>query len=1139
MRHKPIAWILRAVMALAAIAVVGLVSVAAALSQGPIDLSYFKPRVEAALDRTLEGVRAELGALTLEMRDGRAALAGAELSALGPNGQVIARADAVDVGLDVPSLLKGEIWPSWLEVRGARVIAVRNENGALSVLTNTRAGADETQFDIFDALKRWISGEARTDALPDIRLIDAELVVLDSLQGDELWTGRANAGAEITPEAAQLWAVIGYADALEAAPVRFSANLARSKGGQARVEFADSDLSILARVGRIFGASLPPADGLVSGEANVLIDERFAATSISTKLAGKDVEVSLAGNQRYSANAFSLDAAADVPARRLTIRGLRLGAADQVIAAGAAAPVDLEDLSKGYRIGARIDKADAGYLAGILGQEAAFAGVSGAVSADVDAVVSANGLHRVEMHVAANATIDNPDLLHAKISIADASAFFAFDGAERSLTASGIAMKAHDIPVEAAAKLVFDPAFELETLAATARLGGLPATRLPDIWPKAFSKGGRAWVARNILEGRIDGAEFELTKSPDGPITAEGNFRGSGLTVRYWDPMPVATGVSGVGRFEGDVLRIDVDNGASAGMTTDDIKLVFTKLGQPTEFLSLDGAIRGPVDRLLEVLDRKPLEYAKWLGVDPKTTSGSVDGRIKMSFPLIDLLAVDDLKIAAEGAVKDATLPGVVNGWDLAAREMRIDVDTRRLAAKGDGALLGQPITFDGDLQFGRGPELARFAGEWRLTRDVRREIGLGGPAFRRRLTGAMPTKFQVIARPRALYEISVDSDLRDATLLAQEIGWLKPKGAPGRLTATAVIQNELPVRVDDIKLRAEDFSVDADVAFRPGSDALQRVDVRRLRGAGHDLAARVTFGESEDTVEIYGRDADLRPLLDLEPAPASASETEQPPSRPKRFAIDLSRARISEKFALGDVRATFRLADEWPASLNGTAAYAGGRIAVQEAEPGATLQAQVSDFGAFVAATGALNGIEGGAANFDLKRQPDGGAALELLTGPFHIRKAEIARLSNGGANGLLGILGDSDTVKFDHLKLFGGYDEGVLTIDKGRAVGNALGVTSAGAIDFRRGLIDVSGAISPAFAVSRALGAIPILGELLTGSRKEGVFAANYRLSGLLQDPEVKIDGLSALAPGILREVLPKPGASTVEAPGERDDP
>ena len=51
---------------------------------------------------------------------------------------------------------------------------------------------------------------------------------------------------------------------------------------------------------------------------------------------------------------------------------------------------------------------------------------------------------------------------------------------------------------------------------------------------------------------------------------------------------------------------------------------------------------------------------------------------------------------------------------------------------------------------------------------------------------------------------------------------------------------------------------------------------------------------------------------------------------------------------------------------------------------------------------------------------------------------------------------------------------------------------------------------------------GAIPLLGTIITGGQNEGVVAADFRITGPLDRPEVSVNPLSALAPGILRRIL-----------------
>jgi hypothetical protein len=96
------------------------------------------------------------------------------------------------------------------------------------------------------------------------------------------------------------------------------------------------------------------------------------------------------------------------------------------------------------------------------------------------------------------------------------------------------------------------------------------------------------------------------------------------------------------------------------------------------------------------------------------------------------------------------------------------------------------------------------------------------------------------------------------------------------------------------------------------------------------------------------------------------------------------------------------------------------------------------------------------------------------------------------------------------------------VARIENARAVGSELGLTANGEIDLRAEKMQLEGTIVPAYTINSVLGNIPLLGDLLTGDKGSGVFAATYRLQGPLDDPKASVNPLAALAPGFLRNLL-----------------
>ena len=54
------------------------------------------------------------------------------------------------------------------------------------------------------------------------------------------------------------------------------------------------------------------------------------------------------------------------------------------------------------------------------------------------------------------------------------------------------------------------------------------------------------------------------------------------------------------------------------------------------------------------------------------------------------------------------------------------------------------------------------------------------------------------------------------------------------------------------------------------------------------------------------------------------------------------------------------------------------------------------------------------------------------------------------------------------------------------------------------------------------QVLAAIPVLGPILTGPRGEGVFGITFAIKGTMANPQVVVNPLALLTPGIFREIF-----------------
>jgi hypothetical protein len=111
---------------------------------------------------------------------------------------------------------------------------------------------------------------------------------------------------------------------------------------------------------------------------------------------------------------------------------------------------------------------------------------------------------------------------------------------------------------------------------------------------------------------------------------------------------------------------------------------------------------------------------------------------------------------------------------------------------------------------------------------------------------------------------------------------------------------------------------------------------------------------------------------------------------------------------------------------------------------------------------------------------------------------------------------------IAFDKVRVPFEYHEGLLTFDDVTAKGTLLAVTLEGTVDENSEAVDLMGVISPAYAITGILDNIPVLSELLSGGKGEGILAMTFKIDGSLDEPDFSVNPLTLLAPGILRKIF-----------------
>jgi hypothetical protein len=88
-------------------------------------------------------------------------------------------------------------------------------------------------------------------------------------------------------------------------------------------------------------------------------------------------------------------------------------------------------------------------------------------------------------------------------------------------------------------------------------------------------------------------------------------------------------------------------------------------------------------------------------------------------------------------------------------------------------------------------------------------------------------------------------------------------------------------------------------------------------------------------------------------------------------------------------------------------------------------------------------------------------------------------------------------------------------------RGGGVDIALSMVGRYDTLSRDVEVSGNLVPANLLNQVIGAIPLLGNILTGADKGGLFVTQFSMTGSIDDPQTTTNAAS-LIPGILRDVV-----------------
>jgi len=679
---------------------------------------------------------------------------------------------------------------------------------------------------------------------------------------------------------------------------------------------------------------------------------------------------------------------------------------------------------------------------------------------------------------------------------------------------------------------------------ANVQLKHVPAKKLEMLWPPSLSPMSREWVVANITEGMVTDAQShfniafgDLAKPVLPKESVDARFMLDGAKIRYLPEHPALNNVKGVIHVDGVSMDADIESGDFLKDThLSGGKLLIEDLNADNPYIKVDFDTASNTADIVHFLGLPRLGHAARLNLKEEG-GGTVKGHASVGFYFFAKHDANGKPLDAEidysvtGEMKDVGQPDFMKKFEIKNSSGTLAIDNKSLEFKGSGTVNGANVS-QAEVKYLFAPEQGfdTFI-DATATAPVESLPRFGYPAWPF-LKGAFAVNAKVkLGAAKEHSEATID--LTDTAIRMTNIGFFKDEKIPATLELTADKKDNV-ANIPSFRLKGKDMAAKGSAELDKGMSDFSRISMENIRYGDTDLD-QLLYQQIEGgfLLEASGKSADIGPWVGRYDAPqqeGTFSFDHFPAVRIKgkvdRLVFDKDRQLLGVKGELtcdverctsADITGSTGEAKTFTAHL--------GRNAKGVRQ--FTLQAQ--NAGAFLKSANLFDGMEGGNLALTGSFNDSGAFVGRLDIGEHTIKDASVLAkiLSLASLTGFFDTL-QGKGIHFERLRAPFTLVRDVVTIDKAKTYGPAMGMTLEGTITFPKRVFDLEGTIVPSYSLNTVLGKVPLVGYVLTGGEGQGVFAASYKIKGVGKEPDISVNPLSMLTPGFLRglfDILDKP--------------
>jgi hypothetical protein len=684
---------------------------------------------------------------------------------------------------------------------------------------------------------------------------------------------------------------------------------------------------------------------------------------------------------------------------------------------------------------------------------------------------------------------------------------------------------------------------------------GVAGTRMSvaamkELWPFFAAPKVRAWVETHVQSGTVErlevvtNAPISTLKASGPPVPEEGlavRILGHGVEMKPVAGLPPIRDADVDVRISGRMAvvnvgrgNVEMSQGRKLSITNGvfEVPDTFPKAPPAKARFRLDGSIPAAV----ELLATERLRDYSGTPLDAATSRGTLTAQVTLGLPLREDLAEGSSTYSINMDVANFSAERMVLGHKVDAALLKVSANNQGYWIRGDVKINGIPAIFDYRKTRDADPDIRVQA---TLDDSARSKLGfdLGGI-----LVGPVPLKLNGRVAHEGESRFAVEADLTQAKVDNLLPGWSKGGGEAARATFT-LVNKQQTTRFEDMSIEAANTSVKGMVEVDSSGDVLSanfpvfslsnrdKATLKAERGA--DGVLRVT---------VRGDAYDGRGFIKSTMAgPANGKQPQD-----KDVDLDLKLGTVAgfhgETLRSLDLRISRRSGVITSFALNaklGRDTPLVGDLRGRGTNGRQVVYMETTDAGAFFRFTDIYPKVVGGEIWVALDPQSADKAPQEgiLDVRDFTVRgEAALERVAAVPAPQNAG--GASPGVEFSHLRVEFTRSLGRFTIRNGLVKGPVIGATVDGYVDYMNNDVRMRGTFVPLYGLNNMFGQIPIVGLFLGGSN-EGLIGLTYEVAGPPVAPILRVNPISAVAPGLLRKFFEFPGGGGAVMPQSYAEP